>query len=100
MLETFFQKLSDSAITPCRATPESVGYDIFTPVSFVLKQQEQQTIFIDIAVCPPEGYYAQLMLKSGLTVQYKLEVKAGVIDPDYMGNIARFICTVCTRRIQ
>ena len=36
---------------------------------------------------PPEGYYAQLMAKSGLTVLYQLEVKAGVIDPDFTGNI-------------
>ena len=36
---------------------------------------------------PPEGYYTQLMSKSGLTVLYELEVKAGVIDPDYTGNI-------------
>ena len=36
----------------------------------------------------PEGHYAQLMSKSGLTVSYKLEVKAGVIDPDFTGNIA------------
>ena len=27
------------------------------------------------------------MSKSGLTVLYKLEVKAGVIDPDFTGNI-------------
>ena len=36
---------------------------------------------------PPEGYYAQLMSKSGLTALYELDVKAGVIDPDYTGNI-------------
>ena len=36
---------------------------------------------------PPEGYYAQLMSKSGLTVLYELKVKAGVIDPDFTGNI-------------
>ena len=27
------------------------------------------------------------MSKSGLAVSYELEVKAGVIDPDYTGNI-------------
>ena len=27
------------------------------------------------------------MSKSGLTVLYELEVKAGVIDPDFTGNI-------------
>ena len=36
---------------------------------------------------PPEGYYTQLMSKSGLTILYELEVKAGVIDPDFTGNI-------------
>ena len=36
---------------------------------------------------PPEGYYAQLMSKSGLMVLYELEVKARVIDPHYTGNI-------------
>ena len=49
------------------------------PIHFVIQLQEQKTIFIDLAVTPPEGYYAQLMSKSGLTVLYKLEVKAGVI---------------------
>ena len=44
-------------------------------------------MFIDLAITPPEGHYAQLMSKSGLTILYKLEVKAGVIDPDFTGNI-------------
>ena len=75
------------AITPRRATPGSVGYDVFTPIDFTLQPQEQKTIFIDLAITPPEGYYTQLMSKSGLTVLYELEIKAGVIDPDYTGNI-------------
>ena len=64
-----------------------MGYDLFTPVDFLIQPNEQKTVLIDLAVTPPEGYYAQLMSKSGLTVLYKLEVKAGVIDPDFTGNI-------------
>ena len=64
-----------------------MGYDLFTPVDFLIPPKVQKTIFIDLAIAPPEGYYAQLMSKSGLTVLYKLEVKAGVIDPDFTGNI-------------
>ena len=86
-LKTLFQKLSTKAITPHRSTPGSVGYDLYTPYGFTLQPQEQKTIFIDLAVTPPTGYYAQLMSKSGLTVLYELEVKARVIDPDYTGNI-------------
>ena len=64
-----------------------MGYDLFTPVDFLIPPNEQKTVFIDIAVMPAEGYYTQLMSKSGLTVLYELEVKAGVIDPDFIGNI-------------
>ena len=87
VLETCFQKLSEKAISPSQATPGSVGYDLFTPVDFEIQPREQKTVFIDLAITPPEGYYAQLMSKSGLTVLYELEVKAGVIDPDFTGNI-------------
>ena len=75
------------AITPHRSTPGLVGYDLFTPINFIIQPQEQRTIFIDLAITPPEGYYAQLMSKSGLTVLYELEVKAGIINPDYTRNI-------------
>ena len=64
-----------------------MGYDLFTPINFQIQPKEQKTVFIDLAITPPEGYYAQLMSKSGLTVLYELEVKAGVIDPDFTGNI-------------
>ena len=57
------------------------------PFDFTIQPQEQKTIFVDLAVTPLAGYYIQLMSKSGLTVLYKLEVKAGVIDLDYTGNI-------------
>ena len=79
--------MSERAVSPRRATPGSVGYDLFAPVDFQLQPKEQKTIFIDLAIVPPEGYYAQLMSKSGLTVLYELEVKAGVIDPDFTGNV-------------
>lgn len=74
-------------MTPRRATPGSVGYDLFTPVSFVLRPKEQSTIFTDIAVRIPEGYYGQIAAKSGLATLHEIDIRAGVIDPDYTGNI-------------
>ena len=79
--------MSEKAVSPHRATPGSVGYDLFTPIDFQIQPKEQKTVFIDLAIVPPEGYYAQLKSKSGLTILYELEVKAGVIDPDFTGNI-------------
>ena len=74
-------------MTPNWAAPGSVGYDVYTPINFTLAPESQQTIFIDIVVKPPVGYYAQLVTKSRLATRHELEVKVGVIDPDYMGNI-------------
>ena len=87
MLKACFQKLSHRAISTHQATPGSVGYDLCTPINFVIQPKTQKTVFIDLAITPPEGHHAQLMSKSGLTVQHQLDVKAGVIDPDYTGNI-------------
>ena len=87
VLKTYFWKLSEKAISPHQATPGSVGYDLFISVDLLIKPKEQRTVFIDLAIVPPEGYYTQLMSKSGLTALYKLEVKAGVIDPDFTGKI-------------
>ena len=61
---------------------------IYSPLlTFKSYQRNRKLFFIDLAIVPPEGYYVQLMSKSGLTVLYELEVKAGVIDPDFTGNI-------------
>ena len=60
---------------------------MFTPIDFQILPREQKTVYINLAIAPPEGYNAQLMSKSGLTVLYELEVKAGVVDPDFTGNI-------------
>ena len=64
-----------------------MGYDLFPPIDFQIHPKEEKTVFIDLAIAPPEGYYTQLMSKSGLMVLYELEVMAGVIDPDFTGNI-------------
>ena len=74
-------------ITPRRTTPGSVGYKLFSPIDFVLNPKEQSTVFTDIAVQIPDGYYGQVTAKSGITTLHGVDVRVGVIDPDYMGNI-------------
>ena len=53
----------------------------------MLRPKEQTTIFTDIAVCIPEGYYGQIASKSGLTTLHEIDIRAGVVDLDYTGNI-------------
>ena len=47
------------------------------PIDFEIQPKEQKIIFTDLGVGVPEGHYAQLMSKSGLTVSCELEEKQG-----------------------
>ena len=83
------KQLINSSIIPTRGTEESIGYDVYNDL--------QQTITIppnDIAIIPtgiaitlPTGCYAKIAPQSSLTIKQKLTTLAGVIDPDYCGEI-------------
>ena len=44
-------------------------------------------MYIDVALGVPVGHYGRIAPKSGLTLKHHVTVLAGVIDPDYMGNV-------------
>jgi dUTP pyrophosphatase len=42
---------------------------------------------LDIAIHPPTGTYAHIAPHSSMAVRHHIDVKAGVIDSDYTGNV-------------
>lgn len=82
-----YKRLSNTSRPPMRATPGSAGYDLYSPITFVLRPGEQRTVFTDLALGIPEGHYGRVAPKSGLTLKYEIDVKGGVIDSDYRGNV-------------
>lgn len=82
-----FKKLSPSAIAPVRTSPYSVGYDLSSPRSAVVPANNWITLFTDIAISLPPGTYGRVAPRSGLAALQGITVDAGVIDPDYIGNI-------------
>ena len=44
-------------------------------------------MYTDIAIKVPPGHYGRVAPKSGLTLKHHFTVLAGVIDPDYTGNM-------------
>ena len=81
-----YQRLSERAFHPTRATPFSVGLDLLSPIDIIIPRNKQICIPTDLAFAIPLGYYGQLASKSGLVVHYGVTIEAGVIDPDYRGN--------------
>ena len=83
----YYQKLSEYAIAPEGATPGSIGTDLFTPVDMVVMPKTITCIPIDLVLVPSPGHYLRVASKSGLAVKNNLTVEAGVLDPDYRGNV-------------
>ena len=44
-------------------------------------------MYTDIAIKVPLGHYGRIAPKSGITLKHHVTVLAGVIDPDYTGNV-------------
>ena len=82
-----YEKLSDRAKAPKRATPGSIGLDLFTPTDMFIPAKEQVLIHTDLILVPTPGHYIRIASKSGLALKYGLTVKGGVVDPDYRGNV-------------
>lgn len=86
-----FKKLSDTAITPHRAHHNDACFDLFANEDVVLKYGETRVVPTGIAIELPDGYYADVRPRSGLTSKSALRVHLGTIDSNYRGDIG-IIC--------
>ena len=80
-------KMSPKAVIPTRATKYSIGLDLYSPSNHLLHPHTQVLIPIQIKLGIPPGYYGRITSKSGLEINHKICIGAGVIDPDYIGEI-------------
>ena len=82
------QQLTDTSIIPKRATPGSIGYDIhYDGEDTVIPAGKHMPFSTGIALQSPPGTYARVSPRSGLTIKNNITTLAGVIDPDYRGDI-------------
>jgi dUTP pyrophosphatase len=80
-------KLVPHAILPTRSTPGAVGYDLFSIDNYVVLPGRRVVVATGITVNLPPGTYGRIAPRSGLAVKHGLDTLAGVIDPDYTGEV-------------
>ena len=82
-------KMSPNIRTPNRATKDSIGYDIHSAsdTNILIEAGKAVVIPTGLKIKPPSGTYARIAPRSGLAVKRNLHVMAGVIDPDYTGEL-------------
>ena len=82
-----FVKLSCNIKTPSKSTKFVVGLDIYSPTDYLISAKDQTIIPTGLRIQVPPGHYGHLCLKSGLAMKHHIHVGAGIIDPDYTGEV-------------
>lgn len=68
-------------------TPGSAGYDLYSAQDVLIPPFDRAVCLTDLAIEVPRGCYGRIAPRSGLALHHNLDVGAGVIDPDYRGNV-------------
>ena len=81
------KKLNAQAITPTRGSPGAAGYDLYSSEGYVILPGRRGVVSTGISLQLPPGVYGRVAPRSGLAVKHGLQVGAGVVDPDYTGEV-------------
>ncbi len=79
--------LHNKATVPTRGTENSAGYDLYCVEDFQIAPKDRTLAATGIAMKLPKGVYGRVAPRSGLTVKNGIHIGAGVIDPDYTGEV-------------
>ena len=89
--ELKFLRLHPAAKLPTRGSRQSAGLDLYSTEALTLEPGARAAVRTGLAVAIPAGFYGRVAPRSGLAVNYGLDVLAGVIDSDYRGEI---VCAI------
>lgn len=90
------RKTKENAVIPTKAYTDPLGYDFYTPEDISIAPGKSIVVNtgVQIKFDPLPELFAStfriggfLWSKSGLSTKQKIEVGAGVIDPDYRGDV-------------
>ena len=79
------KRLTQTAKLPEKNNQTDAGFDLFSDENITVGTQS--VIKTGLALEIPQGYYAEIVGRSGLTSKTSFRVNNGVIDSDYRGEI-------------
>lgn len=97
MVQVKFKKLNPKAILPEAMTAGAAGLDLCcldrTAVTSSRFSSKAAIIHTGLAMELPQGYYAELVLRSstGRDTKLRLANQVGIIDSDYRGEIMLYV---------
>ena len=88
------KRLTPNATLPSRGSEGAVGYDLHCSDDFIVDGCKHVCVSTGISVKFPEGVYGRIAPRSGLAFKHGIHIMAGVIDPDYTGEIKVIMCSL------
>ena len=79
-------KAHPDAITPTKGSDHAAGFDLYSITDYVLNPNEIAVVDTGIIASFPKDTYGRIASRSGLASKHSIDVKGGVIDPDYRGH--------------
>jgi len=81
------KRLHPGAKLPERGTNWSAGADLFCLEAFALEPGERKAVPTGLSVEIPPGWYGRVAPRSGLAVRHGIDTLAGIVDPDFRGEL-------------
>ena len=94
-----YRLLSSRAKVPTKATPGSVGFDLYCSEACQIKPNTCAKISTDLVLHFPPGMYGRIVDRSGLAWNLNLHILAGIIDTDYQGIVKVLIFNLGRRTV-
>ena len=85
------QLLHEHATMPRRGSEKAAGFGVTSCETVAIPAGERRSISTGIAIACPDGSYARIAPRSGLSIKHSLDIGAGVIDADYRGEVKVFL---------
>ena len=81
------EKLHPDAVIPTRTSPHSVGYDLYSMEDITVPSMDRRIVSTGVCATLPPGVYGRIAPRSGMTLKYGIQTGAGVVDPDFTGEL-------------
>lgn len=80
-------KCHEDALMPKRGSEYSAGSDLHSVLDYVIEPKSRCLISTGLKFQFSNNVYARIAPRSGLSLKHGIHVMAGVIDPDYTGEV-------------
>uniref|UniRef100_T1KV04 Deoxyuridine 5'-triphosphate nucleotidohydrolase n=1 Tax=Tetranychus urticae TaxID=32264 RepID=T1KV04_TETUR len=87
LIKLKFKKLNTLAKIPTRASLLSAGADLYSMEETIVPPRGKQLIGTGLQVQIPPNCYGRIAPRSGMAWNHHIDVGAGVVDPDYTGEV-------------